>query len=53
MTPLYIYEKNGRRIEVMFPRGKAPKRYKGYRRVLSCPAIHFSGPGWTGAMKHS
>lgn len=44
---IYVFERNGRRIERDFPRGKAPKTYRGYKRVLMPCAVHFKGDGFT------
>lgn len=45
----YVFELDGHRIEAEFKIGTAPRTYKGHRRVLTPPAIHFKGDGWTKA----
>ena len=39
----YLYEKNGKQKTLTFPLGKAPKSYKGYKKVLTVPHFHFKG----------
>jgi hypothetical protein len=43
----YLYAKNGRKIEADFPIGRAPKTYKGYKRIITIPHFHFKDQNFT------
>lgn len=48
--PTYVYENSkGKRIEKVFPIGKAPQSIGKFERVLIFPkSIQFKGAGWAG-----
>lgn len=47
---IYVYERNGRRIERDFPLGSAPRTYRGYTRICMPAVVHFKGRGFTKAL---
>ena len=50
--PLYVFEKDGERIEKSFPMGKAPQTYKGYKRIIDWSgSVQYKGEGWAGKGK--